>query len=205
MKFIAQGIILSITPCYNEQYLESKRRRTTIDKVPLRYGSIRLAINSVELDDIRYRINRKPVNSKFKEERLILEISYKYNRDKFNWINLDSFNSKLCVYNSNYAGLRNLTEWQNKNPEIIPEHQIVNNLQVGKNYTINLNSLYIAKKHNVKIIGNNPDQLIKSYFVKAWADNIIKISNLRLPNITASIKPLEVTKKICLDKTLILA
>lgn len=80
MKFIAQGTILSNVACHNEREVRARQLGKPIEEVPLTFGSLRMGVNLIKLDDTVFNIDRKTNNPNIKEQRLILEISYKFDK-----------------------------------------------------------------------------------------------------------------------------
>jgi len=81
MKFIAQGIVLSKVACHIERQKQAERTGVLINDVPLKYGSVRLAVNLINLNNTTSTVTKLSLYPDVKEERLILEISYKFNPD----------------------------------------------------------------------------------------------------------------------------
>jgi hypothetical protein len=132
--------------------------------------SIRLAVNKIELEGTTYNIDKASSSPEIKEQRLILEISYRY-----------------------------------KDNEIVEEHDVVNDINVGNSYSITLDKSYVHKNHIMKLIPGGNNTVIKSYFFKAWANYIYFLDEPSLPDTTESIEPLRVLKNQNMDKNLILA
>ena len=81
-NFLAQGIVLSNVACHNERRRTAQRLNKDISEVPLRYGSVRVAINRLQLDGVLYSIDKSSDDEDIRENRLILEISYKFDEDE---------------------------------------------------------------------------------------------------------------------------
>lgn len=83
MKFIAQGTILSKVACHNEREVRAQATGKPIEEVPLTFGSLRMGVNIIKLDqeNITYNIDRRTDEPNIKEQRLILEISYKFDKN----------------------------------------------------------------------------------------------------------------------------
>jgi len=81
MKFIAQGTILSKVACQNERHVRADLLNKSVDEIPLTFGSLRMGVNLISFDDVVYHIDRRSNNKDIKEQRLILEISFKYDID----------------------------------------------------------------------------------------------------------------------------
>jgi hypothetical protein len=81
MRFLIQGKVLSKVECHLEREAQANRKGITLDSVPLKYGSVRIAVNLINLDDTAYMIDRKSSDLNIKEDRLILEISYKFDAE----------------------------------------------------------------------------------------------------------------------------
>lgn len=81
MEFIAQGKVLSKVDCHIERQKQAERTNTSIDEVPLKYGSVRVGVNLISFNKVIHTINRTSVDKDIKEERLILEISYKFDAE----------------------------------------------------------------------------------------------------------------------------
>jgi hypothetical protein len=79
MRFTVQGKVLSKVECHKERQIQAERRGITLDQIPLKYGSIRVAVNLIKLKDTVYLIDKTSNDYNIKQERLILEISYKFN------------------------------------------------------------------------------------------------------------------------------
>lgn len=78
MRFTVQGKVLSKVECHKERQIQAERKGLTLDNVPLKYGSVRIAVNLIQLGETVYLIDKSPRDFSIKEERLILEISYKF-------------------------------------------------------------------------------------------------------------------------------
>jgi hypothetical protein len=171
MKFTVQGKILSEVICYIEREKQAAKRNIPLESVPLKYGAIRLAVNLIELENKVHVINKSSKDASIKQERLILEISYKFDKDG----------------------------------KVISDHEIIEELHKGQDVELTLDQGYIAKNHHLKLINTAPNSIVKSYFVKCWAD---KISFLNVPEMTpenSTITPKEVVTKMSLNPNLIIA
>lgn len=78
MRFTVQGKVLSKVECHKERQVQAQRKGLQLDSVPLKYGAVRIAVNLIELQDTVYLIDKSSKDFSIKEERLILEISYKF-------------------------------------------------------------------------------------------------------------------------------
>jgi hypothetical protein len=81
MRFTIQGKVLSKVACHKERQIQADRKGLTLDSVPLKYGAIRVAINVIQLEEDVYLIDKASNDYDIKEERLILEISYKFDKE----------------------------------------------------------------------------------------------------------------------------
>lgn len=81
MQFTVQGTVLSKVLCHKERQIQAERRGLSINEVPLKYGSVRIGVNVIKLDGTVYKINKMTDALNIKEERLILEISYKFDEE----------------------------------------------------------------------------------------------------------------------------
>lgn len=77
-EFTIQGTVLSKVPCEIERQRRAQEQNVPVETIPLTYGSIRIGVNIIRIDDSNYRVNRFDTEE-FDEERFILEISYRYN------------------------------------------------------------------------------------------------------------------------------
>ena len=180
-KFVAQGIILSHVACHNERKKTAERLNKSINEIPLKYGSVRMAVNSIQFtsnDSVETYIIDKSIDElNIREQRLILEISYKF--DYQNAVDIE-------------------------NPIIINDHDVVTELEVGKRYSLHMLSSHVSKKHYMKLINPSCDNTIKSYFLKSWADSISFLSPPELPFTENRITPRNVINKFNLDPQLII-
>ena len=76
-EFKIQGTVLSKVPCQKERRVRAELENKSVEEIPLTYGSIRIGINIVQVDNITYGLERFS-SEKYDEERFILEISYRY-------------------------------------------------------------------------------------------------------------------------------
>lgn len=171
MKFIAQGKVLSKVDCHIERQKQAERTNTSIEDVPLKYGSVRIGINLISFNNVIHTINRISDSKDIKEERLILEISYKFDAE-----------GNICE-----------------------EHEIINEINVGDNIELHMNSAFISNQHYLKLINVGFGTTIKSYFVKSWANRIDFLNVAEMEGQNNFITPKEVIQKISKDKTLIFA
>ena len=85
MKFIAQGTILSKVACHNERQVHAQRLNKPVEEIPLTFGSLRMGVNLIAFYEndqrVVYNVDRRSTDKDIKEQRLILEISFKYDRD----------------------------------------------------------------------------------------------------------------------------
>lgn len=81
MRFVVEGKVLSKVACHNERRVRAALENIELEEVPLRYGSLRLAVNKIKLDDVVYNIDKSSSDPLVKEQRLILEISYKFDKE----------------------------------------------------------------------------------------------------------------------------
>lgn len=170
MKFIAQGKVLSKVDCHIERQKQAERTNTHIDEVPLKYGSVRLGVNLIQFEGVTYTINRNSIDKDIKEERLILEISYKFDREG----------------------------------NIVPEHEIINEFNIGDNLELNMDSAFISKQHYLKLINVGIGTTIKSYFIKSWANRIDFLNVAEMEGKNNFITPKTIVQKISQDKSLII-
>lgn len=171
MKFIAQGTILSNVACHNEREVRAHNMGVPIEEVPLTFGSLRMGVNIIQIEDTVYSIDRRINNPNIKEQRLILEISYKFD----------------------------------EHGDIIQAHEVIEELEVNKQFELVMTSAFITNKHYLKFINAGKDRTIKSYFLKSWADHINFLTEPELQIGTELITPKEVIKKFSMDKQLIIA
>lgn len=75
-----KGIVLSKIDCLLERQMQAARLKKETKEVPLKYGSMRVGVNLIQFEEDNniYQINKESLDF-VKEERIILEISYKYN------------------------------------------------------------------------------------------------------------------------------
>lgn len=177
MKFIAQGTILSKVECHHERKVRAELLNKPLEEVPLTFGSLRMGVNVIALYNSNnnisniYNVDKYSNEKDIKEERLILEISFKYNKEG----------------------------------SIIEEHKVVEELIKGEQFELVMDSAFISKKHNLKLINTSSNGIIKSYFMKSWADKINYFTIPELEKATELITPKEMVQKISLDKELIIA
>lgn len=171
MKFIAQGKILSKVDCHNERLVKAERFNKPVEEVPLTYGSLRMGVNLIQIEDVVYSVDRRSEDKDIKEVRLILEISYKFN----------------------------------KKGEIRNAHSVVDELKVGEVFELHMNSAFLSKDHILKYASVGKGKVIKSYFIKSWADRIDFLSTPELKMGTQLITPKNVLHKVNLNKELIIA
>lgn len=81
MRFVVEGKVLSKVACHNERRVRAEQENKSIEEIPLTYGSIRIAVNKIRLNDKVYNIDKSSEDALVKEQRLILEISYKYDTE----------------------------------------------------------------------------------------------------------------------------
>lgn len=181
-NYIAEGIVLSQVVCHNERYKAAQRFNKSIEEIPLLFGSVRMAINKIELElngtKKVYEINKYTDNTVIKEQRLILEISY-----KFNYKN---------------ASKENITGG------LIEEHEVVEELEIGKYYSLHMSTSHVHHKHFMKLINPSTDKTIKSYFLKSFADQITFLSTPELKSTNLTITPIEVIKQFNRNEDLII-
>ena len=173
-RFTVQGVIVSKVDCNNERRVSADRLGIPMERVPLKYGSLRMGVNLIEVEGYTYIISKKPRDEGIKEERLILEISYRY-------------------------------DYKNNSLRVTPEHSCVNTLKKGDSVSIEMNHAFVSKNHCVKLINGGTNRAIKSYFMKAWADDIGSIDRATLVGGRNRITPYEVLKSLNMDKQLIIA
>ena len=173
-KFVAQGVVVTKVACNNERRLAAERLGKSIEEVPLKYGSLRLAVNLIKLDGIPYVISKEPQDNYVKEERLILEISYKFDYE-----------------NTQDTG------------RIIDKHSIVYNINEGDCLDITMNNAFLVEKHYMKIINPGTDRAIKTYFIKAWADDIESVTHPQLRSSVKRIRPVSVIRGININQSIL--
>ena len=172
-NFIIQGVIVSKVACNHERIIRAKRENKELEDVPLRYGSLRMVVNLIQLDGISYLINRKPQEKGIKEERLILEISYRFDYKK-----------ELQL------------------ARIIDEHSIIYNMNQDDYLEIELSHGFIVKNHYMTIINPGTKKPIKTYFLKAWANDIVNVSDPVIKPQGKKIRPVSVIRCMNVDQTL---
>lgn len=170
MEFIAQGKVLSKVDCHIERQKQAERSNTHIDEVPLKYGSVRLGVNLIQFEGVTYTINRASIDKDIKEERLILEISYKFDSEG----------------------------------NIVSEHEIINEFNIGDNLELDMDSAFISKQHYLKLINVGIGTTIKSYFIKSWANRIDFLNVAEMEGKNNFITPKTIVQKISQDKSLII-
>lgn len=172
-----QGVVVSKIPCHKERYVRAKRENKNIEEVPLRYGSVRMMVNLVKLNGKVFYINRKPTNKKeVQEERLVLEIGYRYDY-------------------KNYPDQEVISK----------DYEVINNINVDDYSEIEISHNFISKNHNMTLINAGSNKVVRTYFLKCWADDIIKVSQPVLKgNNKKKIKPISVLRNYVKDKELIL-
>jgi len=184
MNFIAQGIILSHVACHNERRKAAERLNKPLEEIPLKFGSVRMAVNRIQFlqegaeENTTFEIDRSSDDISIREQRLILEISYKFD------------------YRETEVG-------QSYGP-IVEEHDIVNELKVNERYLLKMNHSFVNSKHYMKLINPNGNNAIKSYFLKSWADNITFVAPPELLNGEDNITPKGVIQKFNLNKELVI-
>lgn len=173
-RFTVQGVIVSKVDCNNERRISAQRLGVPVENVPLKYGSLRMGVNLIEVEGYTYIISKAPREEGVKEERLILEISYRY-------------------------------DYKNNSLRVTPEHSLVNTLQKGDSVSLVMSHAFLSKDHCVKLVGAGTSRAIKSYFMKAWADDIVSVDGPTLAGGRNRITPYEVLKSLNTDKNLIIA
>lgn len=171
MKFIAQGKILSKVDCHNERIVKAARFNKSVEEVPLTFGSLRMGVNLIQMDDTIYTVDRRSNDTDIREVRLILEISYKFNKEG----------------------------------KIKEAHDVINELTVGNPFQLHMDSAFLSKDHLLKYAGAGKGRVVKSYFIKSWADRINFLSTPELKMGSELITPKDVLKRINLNKELIIA
>lgn len=172
-NFIVQGVVVSKVACNNERVIRAEREGKRLEDVPLRYGSLRMAVNLIQLDGIPYLINRKAQEKGIKEERLILEISYRFDYEK-----------------------------ELQTGVIIDEHSIIYNINQGDYLEIEMSHGFVVKNHYMSIINPSSTKPVKTYFLKAWADDIVRMSNPVVKPRGKKIRPVSVIRCMNIDQTL---
>jgi len=174
---------LSRVACQNERRKAAQRFNKPLEEIPLKFGSVRMAVNKIQLTDnnedtTTYRIDKSIKDENIREQRLILEISYKYDYKQANSNNI--------------------------NGPIIKDHDVVDELKVGKHYSLYMKHSCVKEKHYMKLI--NPSQIntIKSYFLKAWANDITFLSPPELPDATQYISPQDVVINFNINPQLVI-
>jgi len=180
-KFIAQGIILSHVACHNERRKAADRLGKPLEEIPLKFGSVRMAVNRFQVvsDDnttTTYEIDKNSSEDNIKEQRLILEISYK-------------FNYKEATVGDVTGG-------------VIDDHEIVNELKTNHQYSLHMADCRVNERHYMKLINPSRDGAIKSYFLKAWADDIEFLAPPELNFTSNSMTPRDVIKGFNLNPQL---
>ncbi len=170
MRFTIQGKVLSKVECHKEREFEAERKNITIDKVPLKYGSVRIAVNLIKLGQEVYIINKETNESNVKEERLILEISYKFDNEG----------------------------------NVIEDHDIINDFQVKEELEMIMDDAFVSKNHYLKFINTTSNQVIKSYFLKSWANKIYFLNCVEAMPADGDITPKEVIKQLNLNDQLVI-
>lgn len=77
-RTVAQGVIISKIACNNERRMAAKRLNKDISEIPLKFGSMRIAVNLINIAGQTFNVSKAPQTEFAKEERLILEISYRF-------------------------------------------------------------------------------------------------------------------------------
>lgn len=177
--FIAQGIVLSHVACHNERRRASERLNKPIEEIPLMFGSVRMAINKIQLDGQVFDIDKSSTVSSIKEQRLILEISYKFD-------------------------YKNVAPGELAGP-IIEEHSVVEDMKVNHRYSLHMTDSRVNNKHYMKLINPSAGNAIKSYFLKAWADDINFLDEPSLTSSQLTVSPQEIVKGFNLNPQLVIA
>lgn len=182
-EFIAQGIVLSHVACHNERRRAAERLNKPVEEIPLKFGSVRMAVNRIQLTDGDttqvYDIDKSSDDPAIKEQRLILEISYKFD-------------------------YQNVQEGSITGP-VIEEHDIVNELQINHRYSLHMTDSRVNERHYMKLINPSAGNAIKSYFLKAWADDINFLDEPSLLQTGLSISPKNVVQGFNLNPQLVIA
>ena len=167
-KITFEGIVLSKVKCNNERKVYAQKVGKKIEEIPIRFGSLRLGVNNIIIDNKLHVIDKMSERENLSEERLLLEISYRYKG----------------------------------NESLIEEHEVIDEIEVGNNYSITINSTFISKNHYSKILPIKNGNIIKSYFIKAWADEIYFIDEVSKKMPTNKITPLEIIKRVAINNVL---
>lgn len=77
IRFTVQGTVLSKVPCEIERHRRAEQLGVPVEEIPLTYGSTRIGVNYIKLENTVYCLQRFN-STEVDEERYILEISYRY-------------------------------------------------------------------------------------------------------------------------------